>query len=1079
MNDSIRIIVVCAFAAVAVAVHAQNLVVNGSFEQTSPLVAPNSLVAGGQGTAPCDRTNKGTDFWLAFPGNYAPDPANQPKITLCIVGPVGTIGLVTIPGPPLLFSTNFTIMPPAVGTAGRFTVTLPSDADLADVSDQVVAKGVHLTASAEVAVFGMNYVEFTSDSFLALPKPMWGKEYVVLGYTNVQDTVTGLNGSQFAMVAGEAATLVTITPSVTTGSHAGGVPYNIALQQGEAYQLRNTNAGADLSGTIITANKPIAVFGGHPCANIQSSTTFFCNTLVEQLLPVTLWGTEFATVPLASRDSYTVRVVAAQNNTLVKTNGIPAVTLNRGQWFERVVAGPALVTANNPVFVAQYSPSSDWDDNVNADPFMVTVPPVTLFGTTHMFCVPANGFPSNFVNVVVNGTSLANLANVLLDGFAISNPSVVLNTYPNIGGGNMSGMQVKVTPGVHRLSSSSPFTAMAYGYDKYNAYAHPVGMGPGCPTQCLSISCPGNIVITNCLAVVPDITGRVSVSNKCVPASTLTIIQAPAANTPVAPGTVTVTITVTATDPAGHSATCQTTVAVASPTDWQWQWAVHALAGNDDHASAIALDATGGEYVTGTYNNVPISFGALTLPNAGNSDIFIAKLDHQGNFLWAKNGGGINSDSGRGIAVGNQATAALTAALGPAVYVVGTIGQGPAQFGAITLTGPGGFIAKLDAQNGNFIWVRKVDADLTSVALSSQGNVFVTGSFAATIQVDGTTLTSQGGLDVFMARFSSAGILAWATRAGGVGSDVGSGIAVDESGRPYVTGSVGGTATFGAQTLPGFGDNDVFVACLDAGGTFSWARHAGGSGDDRGSSIAVAPSGSAQVIGSYSTGALFGSTVPGGLGGLFVSRFDQSGNFLWTAGSQSQAPGVSYVVGTAIAIDGLGRARITGEYRGMQAAFGPFVLPIGSGGGNIFTVQLNSSGQFLNAQFAGGNIRTAGLAIAVDANGCEHIAGLIRGTTTFGTLLPPIMSVGNDALIATLCSSCSSNQVTPAITITTSSVSEGIVLAWPPGGTLQETVDLIGPFKNTANAKSPYVVQPTAPGAVRQRFFRVLFGGAP
>ena len=453
------------------------------------------------GPAPCDLTNRGTDFWLTFPGNYAPDPTNPPQITLYIVGPAGTTGRVEVPGLPVPFSSNFAIPVPTVGASASVTVMLPSATDLRDTNDQVVAKGVHLTASAEVAVFGMNYVEFTADSFLALPKPMWGREYIVLGYQNVQENAPELNGTQFAVVAGENKTLVTITPSVATGSYAGGVPFNITLEQGDVYQLRNTNAApADLSGTIITSSKPVAVFGGHACASIPSSTTFFCNTVVEQLLPVEAWGVRFATLPLASRLGSVVRVVASQPGTLVQINSTPsAVTLNRGQWFEWWVAGPALITADKPVFAAQYSPSSDFDNNANADPFMVTVPPVALFGTAHTFCVPANGFLSNYVNVVVSGTSATNLQ---LDGAPVVGSPNLLATYA-VGGG-LVGFQVTVDPGAHRITAADPVAAIVYGYDEFNAYAHPAGMGPGCskepPKACLVLNCPGDILVRNSTA---------------------------------------------------------------------------------------------------------------------------------------------------------------------------------------------------------------------------------------------------------------------------------------------------------------------------------------------------------------------------------------------------------------------------------------------------------------------------------------------------------------------------------------------------------------------------------------------------
>jgi hypothetical protein len=101
----------------------------------------------------------------------------------------------------------------------------------------------------------------------------------VLAYQNF----SSLTGSQFAIVATADATSVSIIPSVTTGERPGGVPYQITLQQGQTYRLRNSDPPpSDLSGTSVIADKPIAVFTGHECARIPPEF-LFCDHLVEQL----------------------------------------------------------------------------------------------------------------------------------------------------------------------------------------------------------------------------------------------------------------------------------------------------------------------------------------------------------------------------------------------------------------------------------------------------------------------------------------------------------------------------------------------------------------------------------------------------------------------------------------------------------------------------------------------------------------------------------------------------------------------------------------------------------------------------
>src|SRR3974390_405849 len=74
-----------------------------------------------------------------------------------------------------------------------------------------------------------------------------------------------------------------------------------------------------------------------------------------------------------------------------------------------------------------------------------------------------------------------------------------------------------------------------------------------------------------------------------------------------------------------------------------WQWAARGGSADDDQGAAIAVDKWGNSYVTGNYLSAPGIFGNDTLPQNGFNDVFIAKLNSNGNFLWAKHGGGNNT----------------------------------------------------------------------------------------------------------------------------------------------------------------------------------------------------------------------------------------------------------------------------------------------------------------------------------------------------------------------------------------------------------------------------------------------------
>lgn len=400
--------------------------------------------------------SQGVEFWLTFPGNLRFFPSELQELSLFITGNLDTAGTVSIPA--LEFSTSFTV---TAGTAT--TVMLPPTAAL-NSSDLVDDNGIHVTAMHEVAVYGFNRRPTTSDGYLGLPTASLGTEYIVLAYQNFSP----LTGTQLAIAATADETSVTITPSVTTGERPAGVPYHLILQQGQTYQLRNHDRfPSDLSGTIITADKPIAVFAGHECAHVPPAF-FFCDHLVEQLPPIVTWGKNFVTMPLASRSNGdTFRFLASADGTHVSVNGTPLATLMRGQFFEQIIPVPAYISADQPILVAQYANGSEFDRRTG-DPFMMLIPPIEQFLENYTITTPTDGFESHFVNVVAPDTAIDALA---LDGRAIPVASFV-----PIGASGFSGAQVPLTVGSHKVTGSLPFGVLVYGFAVLESYGYPGGM---------------------------------------------------------------------------------------------------------------------------------------------------------------------------------------------------------------------------------------------------------------------------------------------------------------------------------------------------------------------------------------------------------------------------------------------------------------------------------------------------------------------------------------------------------------------------------------------------------------------------
>lgn len=77
-----------------------------------------------------------------------------------------------------------------------------------------------------------------------------------------------------------------------------------------------------------------------------------------------------------------------------------------------------------------------------------------------------------------------------------------------------------------------------------------------------------------------------------------------------------------------------------------------------------------------------------------------------------------------------------------------------------------------------------------SVVTDASSNIFMCGVFSGTVNFGGTSKTSAGGYDVFVAKYNSAGALQWVTQYGGAGSETATDIALDGSGNVYVSGGL-------------------------------------------------------------------------------------------------------------------------------------------------------------------------------------------------------------------------------------------------------------------------------------------------
>ncbi len=272
-----------------------------------------------------------------------------------------------------------------------------------------------------------------------------------------------------------------------------------------------------------------------------------------------------------------------------------------------------------------------------------------------------------------------------------------------------------------------------------------------------------------------------------------------------------------------------------------------------ESGSGVAVDAGGNVFVTGMFEGTA-DFGGGPLTSAGQSDVFLAKYTAAGTHLWSRRFGGVYTDEGKGLAVDPGGNVLLTGTF----YATADFGGGP-------LAGTAGeaFLAKFSPA-GTHLWSQHFGGVLSdegrAVAVDGSGNVVMAGVFQGTIDLGGGPLTSAGGSDAFLARYSPAGAHLWSRRFGGTSNfDAGNGVGVDDNGNVVLIGYFAGTVDFGAGPLTSAGSKDAFVARYSAAGAPLWSQRYGGTGIDSGDAVAVDGVGVAAVAGFFFTAADLGA----------------------------------------------------------------------------------------------------------------------------------------------------------------------------------------------------------------------------
>lgn len=459
----------------------------------------------------------GCVFWTVdLPVWEDPTIPQAPDLPHAVVvsNPSDQEAIVTFTPPPgVQFSFNNLTVPGGGNRVFEFPPLSLSGNDIYDL-------GIKLESNRPVLVHQFNPWDntYSNDASLLLPEPLLGSEYVVLAWPTdarslVELPVPGLEGfggpsvhSYVSVVAPYDDTSVTVRSSariqgteVPEGSTAeptvkpmykGGIQ-TFTLNTGQVLNLSAMPDSffetADMTGTIILSDKPVAVFAGHesaavvpPATGTGESQSCCLDHLEEQMLPVSLLGQNYVAVKAKERggEPDLWRIVAGEVGITINTNppiaGLDGVTLAaKGDWVEAFTEESFVITATGKVQVGQYLVAQAATSSGQGDPSLMLAIPTERFRSSYPIMVP-DTYDMNYVTITREPST-----SVTVDGVPVD-----ASNFVPFAGGAWERAWVQVEAGYHVIDGSAPFGLTAYGYAPAASYGYPGGMSiPGEATR--------------------------------------------------------------------------------------------------------------------------------------------------------------------------------------------------------------------------------------------------------------------------------------------------------------------------------------------------------------------------------------------------------------------------------------------------------------------------------------------------------------------------------------------------------------------------------------------------------------------
>lgn len=302
-------------------------------------------------------------------------------------------------------------------------------------------------------------------------------------------------------------------------------------------------------------------------------------------------------------------------------------------------------------------------------------------------------------------------------------------------------------------------------------------------------------------------------------------------------------------------------------------WAKHIVGPiyNYNHKNIIEFDKDGNLYHTGVFNGNfdinPSPTDSFILSSEYEWDVFIQKLDSNGNFVWGKQievySSGISSEPSSCIDINSNNEIVLVGTFEDTIDFDLGIGT---DYVIYNNDNPGLYMVKMSS-NGDLIWAKSIEGQgsflrCPNVKIDDNDDIVLHGYFNDTVDFDpgigveeGYSTNINNGSGVFVLKLDDNGEFNWVEAIGGTATGDGMGLDVDNYGNIYTTCTfyfdIELSTVYGDIDMTPNGGADVLFTKLDGDGNMLWGESFGGQYYESVSEILVDPSG----FGLYITGA--------------------------------------------------------------------------------------------------------------------------------------------------------------------------------------------------------------------------------